>query len=322
MSEQLEESGTPSSSAQILLSTKETPKTFPQALTDALEYSAAETAGELEELSETKVRMNLTATSLVSADEPIDYANYILRYQVSSDPELEGWNYMFGVSRSALYDYLELMLGSSERGAPVADDKAPTPIDIAIGKSLADRVSRTLCTALSESDDLDCQTFVSDQFIEDPEAPLVPEDMYRADFTLTLFGQESKFVMAFPAAQFGVLSDADITAHIPPPASASEEWTNHMSSEARRAKVLLTAKLSGRRVSQKISAALSPGMVLPLQATPNSTVDLECNSVPLMRCKFGQADGNYTLSVESFIRPSDRSTERELAVALGMLESA
>lgn len=321
MSEQPDENATASSSAQILLSTKEVPKTFPQALIDALEFACAEAAGDLEELSETKVRIGLSATSLVDAAEPIDYSKYVLRYVVRSQTEDE-WAYMVGLSRSTLYDYLEMVLGAAARGEPVSEEKTPTNIDIAIGRLFSERIAAALGAALEESDDLCFEGCICDQFVEDPDAPPVHEDVYRADFTILLFGQESSFVMAFPAAQFGVLAQTDITAHIPPPATASEEWTNHMSSEARRATVQLTAKLSGGQATLDSLSQLAPGMILPLQASPNSTVELECNSVPLMRCKFGQADGKYTLSVESFIRPSDRSTERELAVALGMLESA
>lgn len=320
MSEQPEENTAAASSAQILLSSKEAPKTFPQALIDALEFACAEAAEALEEQSESKVRIGLSNTSLVDAAEPIDYAKYLLRYVVRS--EAEDWSFMFAVSRSALYDYLELALGATGRGSPVAEDKVPTAIDIAIGRSFAERITKALGAALKESGELNFNGILCEQYVEDPDAPPVHEDMYRADLTILLFGEETEFVMAFPAAQFGVLANADITAHIPPPAAANEEWTNHMSSEARRATVELTAKLSGGYATLDSLSQLKPGTILPLQASPNSTVDLECNSVPLMRCKFGQAEGKYTLSVESFIRPSDRSTERELAVALGMLESA
>ncbi len=320
MSVQHDVNATPSSSAEILLSTKETPKTFPQALIDALELAVAENAGDLEELTETKVKINLSGTALVPADEPVDLSKHILKFRVFS--EEEDWFFIVALSHHSLYDYLELMLGSESRGHTFEGTRVPTEIDAAVGTSLADRFSRALCGALATSDDLDFGSFSCERLVEDPEQPALEGEVYRADFAMVLFDHESEFMVAFPADLFAPLSSADITAHIPPPASANEVWTNHMSSEARRANIRLTAKLSGGQATLDSLSQLAPGMILPLQATPNSTVDLECNSVPLMRCKFGQAEGRYTVSVESFIRPSDRSSERELAVALGMLESA
>ena len=320
MSVQHDANAATSSSAQILLSTKETPKSFPQALIDALELAVAENAGDLEELTETKVKINLTGTALVPAEEPVDLSKHILKFRVFS--ETEDWFFIFALSHHALYDYLELVLGSESRGHTFEGTRVPTEIDVAIGRSLADRFSRALCEALATSDDLDFQSFSCEQLVEDPDEPALSGEVYRADFAAVIFDHESEFMAVFPADQFSSLSNADITAHIPPPAAANEIWTNHMSSEARRATIQLTAKLSGGQATLDSLSQLSPGMVLPLQASPNSTVDLECNSVPLMRCKFGQSDGRYTVSVESFIRPSDRSSERELAVALGMLESA
>lgn len=325
MSVQDDVNATPSSSAEILLSTKETPKTFPQALIDALELAVAENAGELAELSETKVKINLSANALVPADEPVDLSKHILKFRVFStedEEDEEGWFFIVALSHHALYDYLELVLGSESRGHTFEGTRTPTEIDTAIGKSLADRFARALCEALATSDDVDFGSFACEQLIEDPEQPTLQGEVYRADFAMVLFDHESEFMAVFPANHFAALSSADITAHIPAPAAANEVWTNHMSSEARRATIQLTAKLSGGQATLDSLSQLSPGMVLPLQATPNSTVDLECNSVPLMRCKFGQAEGKYMVSVESFIRPSDRASERELAVALGMLESA
>ena len=321
MSEQADVNPTaPSGPAHVLLSTSEKQKTFPQALIDALELAGAECAGELEVLSETKVKIDISATSLVPAEEPIDFAGHILKYRVFS--ETEEWAFIIALSQNVLYDYLDLVLGSEERGHTFEGTRVPTEVDTAIGQSLAERFSKLLCGALAASDELDFQSFSIERLIEDPEQPALSGEAYRAEFAATLFGVESDFLVAFPANQFECLTNADIVAHLPPPAAANEAWSSHMSSEARRANVQLTAKLSGGEATLDSLSRLEPGMVLPLQATPNSTVDLECNSVPLMRCKFGQSDGKYTLSVESFIRPSDRSTERELAVALGMLERA
>ncbi len=322
MSEQTGETQTPPDGpTHILLSTSEKQKTIPGALVDALELAAATCTEQLAELIESKVKVDVSATSLVPGEEPIDLAGHFVKYRVSSLEE-DQWSYIVALSQDALYDYLELMLGSEERGHDFGGARTATEVDVAIGKLLVQQISAALCEALAVSDDLDFTGFSCEQLIEDPEVPTLTGDTYRAEIAVTLMGNESDFMFAFPADQFEVLSKTDIVAQLPPPSSGNETWTSHMSSEASRASVQLTAKLFGGKATLDSLSKLTPGMVLPLQATPNSTVDLECNSVPLMRCKFGQSEGNYTLSVESFIRPSDRSTERELAVALGMLERA
>ncbi len=310
-----------SSSAQILLSIKDVPKVFPPALIDALELAVAENAGDLEEACDAKVKINLNSSALVPAEEPVDLSKHIIKFRVFS--ETEDWFFIVALSHHTLYDYLELVLGAQSRGHTFEGTRVPSEIDVAIGKSLADRFARALCKALAASDELDFSSFCCEQLIEDPEVPTFTGDIYRADFVALLFDHESEFMVAFPADHFGALADADITAHLPPPpAPANEAWTTHMSTEARRATIQLTAKLSGGKATLDMLSQLTPGMVLPLDATPNSTVEMECNSVPLMRCKFGQADGRYAVAVESFIKPSTRSSERELAVALGMLASA
>ena len=309
------------SSAQILLSTKEAPKVFPPALVEALELAVAENAEELEVLCETKVKLDLTQSALVPAEEPVDLSKYIIKFRVFS--ETEDWFFIVSLSHHTLYDYLELVLGAQERGHTFEGTRVPSEIDTAIGKSFADRFSRALCGALSSLDDLNVSSFCCEPLIEDPEVPALSGEIYRADFLAVLFDHESEFMVAFPAEHFSVLANADIAANLPPPpAVANEAWTSHMSTEARRATIQLTARLSAGTATLDSLSQLSPGMVLPLEATPNSMVEMECNSVPLMRCKFGQADGRYAVAVESFIKPSTRSSERELAVALGMLTSA
>ncbi len=87
--------------------------------------------------------------------------------------------------------------------------------------------------------------------------------------------------------------------------SRDRQWTHHFQAEIQRTEVKINAVLEEREMSLDELSRLEVGQVLKLQATPRTPIKLECNKQPLFHCSLGQADGAYTLQVDSFIHQEE-----------------
>jgi flagellar motor switch protein FliM len=78
-------------------------------------------------------------------------------------------------------------------------------------------------------------------------------------------------------------------------------WSQKIQSEVSRANVDLVAVLDEQEISLAEVARFSVGQVLPLKATPEGTLRVECNGEPLINCEIGKSNGVYALRVRDFV---------------------
>ena len=78
-------------------------------------------------------------------------------------------------------------------------------------------------------------------------------------------------------------------------------WAKQMQSRLGRSEVSLRALIEEHQFTLADIASLRVGKILPLQATPQSKLKLECNDQTLFWCQLGQADGLYTVRVEESV---------------------
>lgn len=78
-------------------------------------------------------------------------------------------------------------------------------------------------------------------------------------------------------------------------------WTDNIQKEITRTSVSLIAILDEQPITLGDIARFKVGQLLPLEATPQSRLRVECNGDTLMHCQLGKSGGFYTLRVEEFV---------------------
>lgn len=78
-------------------------------------------------------------------------------------------------------------------------------------------------------------------------------------------------------------------------------WSQKIQSEVSRASVGLVAVLDEQELTLADVARFSVGQVLPLSASPEGVLRVECNGEALLNCEIGKSNGAYALRVRDFI---------------------
>jgi flagellar motor switch protein FliM len=90
-------------------------------------------------------------------------------------------------------------------------------------------------------------------------------------------------------------------------------WSQKIQTEVSRANVDLVAVLDEQELTLLDIARLSVGHVLPLGASPDGLLRVECNGEALINCEVGKANGSYALRVRDFIDKQREFMEEILA---------
>lgn len=85
------------------------------------------------------------------------------------------------------------------------------------------------------------------------------------------------------------------------------EWSRKLLAEVGRADVKLEVVMPGPVLSLQSISGLRPGQIMPLTATRDTLVGLECLGKPIYRCKLAQSEGRFAVTTEERV-----DEEREL----------
>lgn len=219
-----------------------------------------------------------------------------------------GWNAQLiaCAAREDVFTMVELLLGGDGSQPVLIEDRPPTAIETrvagvlfaAIGKALAGAfapISQTDVVLESTSDKADFD-------IIDAKAAMVA-----AHFRLEALGRNAEILLAVPQSALTAMGKAlTVPAAKAAPPRPDARWTADIQKELNRAAVKLTATLEERPGILGEIINLRVGQVVPLDATPQTRLQVECNGERLMWCHLGKSNGFYTLRVDSFV---DREQE-------------
>jgi len=76
------------------------------------------------------------------------------------------------------------------------------------------------------------------------------------------------------------------------------QWTRNLLAEIGRTDIKLEVVLPGPFLSLQSLSELRPGQIMPLPATRESLVELECSGKPVFRCKLAQSEGRFAVALE------------------------
>lgn len=116
---------------------------------------------------------------------------------------------------------------------------------------------------------------------------------------LRILGRDNSLFVLLPQAALNLVRQ-DLGREPTSESSARDpRWARQIESEIGLTEVVVKGVIEERQFALVDIAGLKVGQILALQATTRTRVRLECNSAPLFWCRLGQADGLYTLQVDS-----------------------
>lgn len=208
---------------------------------------------------------------------------------------------------------IEMLLGGDGSESPPAADRPLTRVEL----RLADIVFEQFASALQMAFGPVAPT----PFVIGASGPQVSFDVLgrktvpiiAARFSLSALGVGGDITLLMSQSVLSpmrkVLSRAAPEESIMP----DPAWSQKIQSEVTRANVELVALLDEQEISLAEVARFAVGHMLPLRATTDSLVSVECNGERLINCHIGKANGVYTLRVHDFVDHEQEFIEDILA---------
>lgn len=127
-----------------------------------------------------------------------------------------------------------------------------------------------------------------------------PDDAVLAfGFTITFGNAQGRFRLCMPLANIDPIRDV-ITREVREKTSNSDsQWSERLASQVSAAEVELVAELASVPVTCKELIEMKRGDVIVLDIKPSITASVD--GVPVLRCRYGDADGRYAIRVEEII---------------------
>ena len=203
--------------------------------------------------------------------------------------------------RAAVRVIIDMMLGGEGSPAGAAAERPFTKLDARLAGAFFARLAGVLAATFVSVAETPFVLENSDSEIDYDVIGRQNGSIVMARYRLTASGQSGTINVAIPRSALNPLRDA--LSHVPSEdtAPADPGWTRKIEGELTRTSVVLSAVLDERMGLLGEIANLEVGQVLPLNATANSRVRLECNGERLIWCQLGKSNEVYTLRVDAFV---------------------
>lgn len=218
-----------------------------------------------------------------------------------------GWNARLVVCarREVVFTLVEMVLGGDGLQPPFNADRPLTAIEVQIGGLLFGVLGKSLAAAFAPIAPTEMTLETASDKI-DFDVIGKQEGVVAATFRLDAMGRGGDIVLLIPQTALAPMAKAlaatPSKATVPPDA----RWMQNIQKEVTRTSVRLSATLEERMGILGEITNLRVGQVIPLGATAQSRVQVECNGERLMWCHLGKSNDFYTLRVDSFV---DREQE-------------
>ena len=219
-----------------------------------------------------------------------------------------GWDahLLVCLDRDLVYTYVDLVFGGDGSQPFFGEARPLSRIELRIAQTFVARLTKALAIAF--------EPFAPTGFVMDGELGRANPDRLggpKAPVAIACYRLEvgrcsGEFRLAFPDAVLTALKPAFARPPAGRAGTADPGWVRQIHVEVNRTRLEMRAVLEERPRTLAEIAALRVGQILPLEATPRSSIRVDCNGEPLLWCEMGQSSGVYTLRVRGFV---DREQE-------------
>ena len=215
---------------------------------------------------------------------------------------------LIGFDRDFIFTLIEALFGADGSEPPhrfepdFPDDERPyTTIEVQIAQALCELAARNLKIAFAPV----CDVTLNFERIETRMyfATIGSRSNLAVQAQFMVQGQDNVGQMFVIIPQTALNPFRQSLAHVHSGQSTVRDprWTSQIRKEVQRTEVRLQAILEERQMTLGEISALTVGQIIELQASPRSTVELQCNDEAVFRCLLGQRDGSYVLRIQDTI---------------------
>lgn len=221
-------------------------------------------------------------------------------------PELDA-RLLVGFDRDFLFSMIDVLLGADGTEAPHEEDRAFTNIELRLARMLFEEGAQAVQAAFAAIAAVTFQverieTRMDFAVLGRRNTPCVVGSLL-----LQALGRGGEMFVLIPQTVLTPYRHALARVTSSEASTGDRKWTRQLQGEVQRSQVTLDAVLDEKRTTLAAIAALKPGDVIELSATPRSRIRLDCNRLPLFHCLLGQADGVYTLQIDGIATPEGMS---------------
>jgi flagellar motor switch protein FliM len=219
---------------------------------------------------------------------------------VYHSPELDS-QVLIGVDRAFLFTLVEAMFGGDGSEPPCKDDRPLSTIETRVAQLICEQAANALHSAFAP---VAPATFKFERVETRMDFAVVGRRNNHAVVArvrLHAIERTGRLFIVIPQAALNPIRQnlaRDVAAEV---SQRDPRWVKQLESEVGRTAVSLRAVIDEPGLTLGDVAALKVGEVLKLRATPRSPIKLEAQDQSLFMCQLGQADGFYTVRVESRI---------------------
>lgn len=208
-----------------------------------------------------------------------------------------------GFDRDFIFTIVEVLFGADGNEAPEEDGRTFSNIEMKLCSKLAEMIAGTLTAAFAP---VSKATFKVERIETRMHFAVIGRRNAQAAAAKFLVqainrGGEMFIILPHPVLQLIRRALSSVTGG--EMGQRDPVWVKQMQVGVTRADVTISAILEQKQLTLGEIAALKPGDIIPLSATPKTPVRLEANDQPLFWCQLGQADGIYKLRIDDVFDP-------------------
>ncbi|MES0868765.1 flagellar motor switch protein FliM [Pseudovibrio sp. SCP19] len=208
---------------------------------------------------------------------------------------------LLGFDRTFIFSMVEVLLGGDGEEEPFLEDRTLTNVEQRLAYRMFEEAATALETAFEAIADTSLKVERLENRMEFAQTGRKSNPCVLAKMTAEIIGREGEIFIIIPQSVLNPLRENLTQVLSGEVAGRDTRWTKQFQQEVQRTEVKLTAILEEQRMTLEEVAQFEVGLVLELNATPKTAVQLECNSQPLFNCRLGQVAGSYTVRVEELI---------------------
>ncbi len=249
---------------------------------------------------------NLTSENVEASLENLrsirfgDYLNSVPLPTILAVFEAKEWgNYgLVVVESNLIYSIIDVLLGGRRDKANIRVEGRPfTSIETALVHRMIDTV---LADAEAAFEPLAPVSFRIDRLETNPKFAAISRPAnaaIAAELEIDMEDRGGRLEILLPYATLEPIRDLLLQRYMGEKFGRDAIWENHLANEIRAAKVQIEAVLDEQTIPLREAMNLNVGQTLMLNCGRDSTVDLRCGGIPLMKGKMGRLGDHIAVQV-------------------------